>query len=119
MEQSAEQARAALDRLEAEQYQEPPEHRAAILPRLIQQARVRAAETELDAVTAELEALEAGEGARQDELSRTAAELARARRAHDAAREQDSAARQRIGALKAGIRPHAENVLAQLTNTGQ
>ena len=119
MEHNAQSAREALDRLTAEQYEDPPEHRAVLLPRLIQQQRVRVAEAELQDVATELEALEAGEEARQQELSDSAADLRRAYDRHERARAADSTARQRIAAIKAGALPYRSNVLDQLTNPGQ
>ena len=117
--QSAEEARAALDALEAEQYEDPPPHRAVLLPRLIMDARVAVAETELDVVDSELQELEAGEAERRDNLAATAQELRRARDAHEAARAADSAARARMAAIRTGALPHAAATLEQLTNTGQ
>ena len=119
MEYSAEQARAALETLLQEQYENPPDSRAVLLPRLNMNARVAVAETARDAVTAELTALESTEAERQQELSASAAELRHARDRHERARAADSAARARMAHIRTGALPHAAAVLEQLTNTGQ
>ena len=117
--QSTERAREALERLTAEQYEDPPPHRAVLLPRWIMDARVAVAESALRDVAMELETLESTEAERQQELSASAAELRHARDRHERARAADSAARARMAHIRTGALPHAAAVLEQLTNTGQ